>query len=462
MSSVDFSHYRELTESVYGDRKWIVAMDVLVPAAAQARTLLDLGASGVLAIGASRGSGDLPEPSEVRQLDLGVAVEGGTMQAIRASQDALADVPAEVRATIDDFDPAREARVIVPHFSTGRPVGRRSVYAARPPEWQALEDKTTVDALWARAGVEHEPVLVVESDLQILREACERIGGEVVLSGDNREGFNGGAEYVRWIRNATHLERAAEFFGAHCDAVRVMPLLDGVPCSIHGIVFDDYVATLRPCEMVVMRDSAAGRFVYASCASFWAPSTARTDQMREVARRVGLYLRETCDYRGVFTVDGVDTRAGFRPTELNPRFGAGMMTLGRGLQECSLYLLNLAIMEGEDLDWRPRELERLIREYADAHPSGGGAQMTSVPIDAMREGGLVFEGEVVREAGPDEVRDATWSLGPSAVGGRCRVDLDPERTPRGPSVVPRVARALRFLGEELELDFPPMEVGPDL
>jgi hypothetical protein len=131
----------------------------------------------------------------------------------------------------------------------------------------------------------------------------------------------------------------------------------------------------------------------------------------------------------------------------------------RGLTDFSLYLLNLAIMSGEELDYRPRELERLIVEYATSHPSGGGAQMTKVPIDAMREGGLVFDGDRVRMSGPADVPDATWLLGPAAVGGRCKVEFDPERTPRGPSVVPRVARALTFLGHELGLELPDMGTG---
>lgn len=458
--STDFAHYRRLAESVYRNRPWIVAMDVLVPAAAQAQALLDLGASRVLAIGASRGMGDLPDPAGLPQIAMDVQGED-IMSSIRASQDALASVPSEVRAAIDELDPDGDARVVTAHYGDGRPVGGRLVYGARPAAWRNLEDKTTIDALWRRAGVPHEEVLVVKAELAELRRARAHFAGDLVLSGDCRDGFNGAAEYVRWIRSEEHLERAADFFEARCDAVRAMPFLEGVACSIHGMVFEDHVAALRPCEMIVMRDPGAGRFVYASVATFWEPAEALAEEMRAVARRVGEALREDYGYRGTFTVDGVSTPRGFRPTELNPRYGAGMMSLSRGLDACPLYLLNLALMAGEDLDWRPRELERLIRAHAAAHPCGGGAHHFGKAISEEVEGGLLFAAEGLQLVQAGEPADATFCIGPGVTGGRCRVTLDPERVPSGPAATPLVARALSFLGEHYDLELPPMEVGAD-
>ena len=52
------------------------------------------------------------------------------------------------------------------------------------------------------------------------------------------------------------------------------------------------------------------------------------------ARRPGESARScgrTVDFRGAFTVDGVATADGFRPTEVNPRFGAGLMTITHGI-----------------------------------------------------------------------------------------------------------------------------------
>ena len=52
--------------------------------------------------------------------------------------------------------------------------------------------------------------------------------------------------------------------------VRVMPFLEGVPCSVHGIVLPDGTAALRPVELVTLRRGTD--LVYAGCATFWDPS----------------------------------------------------------------------------------------------------------------------------------------------------------------------------------------------
>ncbi|MEM9380585.1 MAG: hypothetical protein AAGB93_11600 [Planctomycetota bacterium] len=448
----DASHYRDLVRSVVEDRDWVVAMGILVAAADNARTLLELGAARTLAIGASRGTGPLPKGDRIPMHDLGV-VGGDLMTSIRNGMRAVANLPADVQAAVDAFDPGRRARAVTEHFSDDRPVGGRAVYGARPAAWQALEDKVAVDGLWDRASVPRAPVEVVAPDRASISDARDRIGGgaDVVVAGDARDGFNGGAEYVRWIRTEAHLEAAAEFFGARCDRVRVMPLLDGVVCSIHGIVFPETVATFRPCEMIVMRDPDAGRFVYASVSTFWDAGPDVTREMRGVAERVGAALREDLGYRGSFTVDGVLTEDGFRPTELNPRFGAGFHTMAKGMPDCPLYLLDLALREGEDLDWRPRELERLVRESAEENPVGGGARLTSRRIDDQVTGGLVLEGDRVRMAADGEAVDATYVLGPGPTGGRCRVDLVPERTTRGALATPRIARLLDYLARHHDL-----------
>ena len=115
-----------------------------------------------------------------------------------------------------------------------------------------------------------------------------------VWSGDAREGFNGGGEYVRWVRDDWQARDASDFFAEHCDRVRVMPFLDGVPCSIHGVVFPDGVAALRPVEMLTLRttdDNARHRFVYGGMSTHWDPPVADREAMRP-ARRVAARLRE--------------------------------------------------------------------------------------------------------------------------------------------------------------------------
>ena len=235
----DASWYRDLIAGRVAGRPWICATDVVVSAAAAAVQLLDLGAERVLAIGGSRGTGDLPDAAAIPQILLGTQGDD-MMGAIRASEAALAAVPPDVQARIDAFDPAGEARVITALFSSGAPVGGRAVYGARPAAWQALEDKTVIDAFWDAAGVDRAPFAVVApADLPGAAAALDR-GAGTVWSGDAREGFNGGASYLRWVQNDAQALDAKAFFSAHCDRVRVMPFLEGVPCSIHGIALPVY------------------------------------------------------------------------------------------------------------------------------------------------------------------------------------------------------------------------------
>ena len=170
-----------------------------------------------------------------------------------------------------------------------------------------MEDKVVVDAFWDRAGVDRQPSRVVPLD-ETARVASEVDRGDgTVWAADAREGFHGGATQTYWVRDDASLARALEGLRPVCDSVRVMPFLEGIPCSIHGIVLPDGVAVLRPVEMVTLRREHD--FVYAGCATYWDPEPAVREQMRAVARlRWAARLRDEVDFRGTFTVDGVVDR----------------------------------------------------------------------------------------------------------------------------------------------------------
>ena len=172
-----------------------------------------------------------------------------------------------------------------------------------------------------------------------------------------------------------------------------MPFLEGVPCSIHGIVLPDGVAVLRPVEMVTLRRGY--EFSYAGCATYWDPDPVAREQMRTVARNAGDRLREEVDFRGTFTVDGVVTSDGFWPTELNPRFGAGIMTIARGTG-IPMVLVNDLIVGGHDIGRTARALEADVVTHGDARRGGG-----------TWHGGLDIETEL--ESEPVQYRDGTWS-----------------------------------------------------
>jgi len=191
------------------------------------------------------GTGPLPAEGDVITHLLPDTGATDMMSAVRASIACLADPPADAIAALDEWDPDRRAVVLAGSLVTAREIAGRPVLDGRPREWETLEDKTTVDALWDDVGVRRAPSRVVRTSYDELVGAARDVtstGGSTVWSGDVREGLNDGSEYVRWVRTEQDALAAADFFGTHCDTARVMPFLDGIPCSVHGVVMPDGVA----------------------------------------------------------------------------------------------------------------------------------------------------------------------------------------------------------------------------
>lgn len=271
----------------------------------------------------------------------------------------MANLPKHALDALDWYDPDHSALVVGTFLHEHAAVAGRKSLAYRKAEWLALDDKTVIDSVWDKIGVTREPSEVVAVEPNAIRAALERIdkGDGVVWSGDSREGVSGGANGVRWVRTQADFDKALEYYQENCDQLRIMPFMEGIPCSIHGMVFPDYVATFRPVEMVVLRKSDSNEFFYAGTATYWDPEPADREDMRDTAKRVGSALRSTVDYRGIFTVDGVLTKEGFRPTELNSRSGAGIKPIVSELPNLPLELIAQALAAGVDLDYKPEELE---------------------------------------------------------------------------------------------------------
>ena len=454
----------------FGGRPWIIAIEVLAGHVSLVNTLRTFGATKCLSIATSAGVGDGPDPEFAPDPIMIEVHADSIMGAIRGSMDAMANLPPEAVARVDAFDPKGEARVLGAIFDDGRSVAGRAKYGARWPEWQALEDKTVIDAMWKTLEVPHAPFRVVEATEAALRAAAADLESPLgtVWAGDNREGFHGGGEYLRWVQpdaDGAHVADATAFFAAHCDTVRVMPFMEGIPCSIHGLVFPEEVIAFRPCEMIVLRDPASSRLRYAQTATYWDPPLAERETMRALARLVGAHLRDTVGYRGAFTIDGVMTHEGFRPTELNPRFGAAMWRMRGHYVDLPLQLINKAVIEGVRFDASPRELETMLVESADANRSGATSMVVPQRIDAMRTLDLVFDDGArygVRRTVADEPCDVSASIGPNPAGGYLRAVFKSERTPVGGSVAPLATKVLGYLSDVWKLALPPMEPARDV
>ena len=458
------AYYRQLLRPVFGDRKLLLPGNVAPVLGRVARELRSLGAARPFLIAGSLGTGAPPTEDEaaLEVLDL-----RGTdpLDYNRTVHRALADLPSAVQDAVDAWDPDGSARTLhTDPIAEPQPVAGRAAYAPRQPAWIALEDKIVIDAFWDAAGVPRAPSRVVAAELGALRAAAHAVdrGHGTVWAADSRDGPNGGGEGLRWVRPGDDGREAAASLARSADRVRVMPFLEGIPASIHGIVFPDTVAALRPVEMLVLRPTTGDRFFYVGCSTWFDPRPDDRETMRRLARHVGAALRERIDYRGAFSIDGVLTEEGFLPTELNPRPGAGIATLALALGDFPLVPLCMAISEGEPLDYRPDLLERAVVETADANRVCGGGRTTPLPLAAAGKIALVRDGDDCREAEAGEDAAITIRFGPGPMGGFLRFSLNPDRNEPGASAAPHAVQAYRHADRMLGTDFGPLEAAPNV
>lgn len=458
--------YRELVREFFEGRRVILAMGPVAGSAGRVKALRELGVAECLIVGNGLGTGEVPDPHESPWVVAQTEHAPDMLTGIRNYEAALRNPSAEVMEAVERFDPDHRAIVLSSHVCDIEELCGRRRLGARLPSWLALEDKVVVDAFWDRAGVARAPSEVVDPrDERQCEEAAARLdeGAGVVWAGDAREGINGGAMYVRYSHSNVDRDEALGFFREHCDRVRVMRYLEGIPCSIHGVVVGGETIAFRPVEMVVYRRPNTGTFLYAGFATFWDPPASAREAMREMAKRVGKQLAREVDYRGAFTVDGVLTSEGFVPTELNTRTGGAFGWLTQGERDLPLQLLEIMIREGIDLDYRPTELEALVLQVADAHRVGGGWTSVKRVFETTRryalrrkdgDEGVVFEiiasvdSEEGEEGGDDLEFEAVLLTGPSATGGFVRVLLEANSRAPGPSVAQEVAAAFALVDRE--------------
>lgn len=432
--------WEEIKRRHFGGRRWIITVDVAAAATRAVERLRELGADDCFVIAGNPGTGAQPDlpADQIAMLEIG----GGTMMsAIRAFYAALRDLPEAVVEQVDAWDPQRTALVYGSWLDVDGQIAGRPQFGGRPPAWAALEDKISILEIWQDAGIDHRPAAVVPLELESLESAANQLGGPVVVTADNHGGWHGGAEMSRIAWTQDDLALIIDDFREQALSVRVMPFVEGIPCSIHGTVFPDHVLTLRPVESMTF---VQGRhFRYAGTASFWRPKEDVINAMRESAVRLGDHLRKTLGYRGTFTLDGVLGADGFMPTEVNPRFGVGLGVL-TSVSDQSLSLVHKLLLADVEEDWKPRQLEAILLDDCAERGAGAGFMLISDQVDEDETVHLAFDdGWRVDPSG----EDATMTRGPAGVGGIIRIIPDPDRTPFGPPFAPRLASGLELAND---------------
>ena len=405
------------------------------------------------------GAGPVPAPEQAEVVHLAMAPRRTMTEDLRR-QDAVAHaLPDEVRRAVDAYDPHREALWLVGPFIGTEPIDGRRVVGGRPAAWTALEDKLVADAVWdAVGGVRAESRVVPIEEATRAAGRLDR-GAGTVWAGDARDGFNGGGDFVRWVVSDADVATALAFFAARCDRVRVMPFLEGVPCSIHGMVLPDGTAVFRPVELAILRGERH-TFVYGGLGTTWDPPDRDRARMRDLARRTGEHLRATVGYRGGFGIDGVLTEDGFRPTELNARMSGGLASLARVVDGSLFTLLQANLVDGRDPGVSVADLEAWALPRMDgsrfAKPIAmSPRQVTADPLD------LHVRWDGVRLSRSRSETGWQVSVGPNPAGTYCRLATPSDPVP-GTRVADLNVALMRFLDEELDTGFGRVRAAPDV
>ncbi|MDX1449008.1 MAG: hypothetical protein R3246_08065, partial [Acidimicrobiia bacterium] len=182
-------------EEVFSHPRWIIVNGVSANIQPLIDQLGEWGGAEFLVVAGETGVGAQPEAETVFM----PSPPGTVMEGFRRFAAKVNDPPSEVRQAVDRFDPDGSARVLGPVFAApDRFLGRR-LYGSRPTAWEALEDKTVVDAIWDEAGVASAPSVIVPlAEASGASAALESPLG-VVWAADNSDGWHGGGEMTRWI-----------------------------------------------------------------------------------------------------------------------------------------------------------------------------------------------------------------------------------------------------------------------
>jgi hypothetical protein len=442
-------------------RKVICGIAPLAGFTDQVDLLADAGAQRPLLVANGLGAGPVPPADAADVVFVDVPTRGSMTEEVRETDRLVRGLPREAVAAVQAYDPDGDAVWMVGPFVGTEPIHGRSVIGGRPDTWTVLEDKVVVDDLWDQVGAPRAESRVSRVDLDDLRAVSASLdrGAGVVWAGDARDGVNGGGDFVRWVVTDADAASAHAFFAPRCDRVRVMPFLEGVPCSVHGIVLPDGTAAFRPVELAILRGPDR-RFMYGGQGTTWNPPAEDRHQMRDLVRRTGECLRGRVGYRGAFGIDGILTADGFRPTELNARYSGGLAGLARSVDTAAFNLLQLNLVVGRDPQVDTESLESWAVPAMDAAPfckaiAVSPDRVATDPVDVS----VTWDGTGLRRT--DEATGWTVSAGPNPAGTYCRLTAPPSKV-AGCRVADLNVALMRFLDAELGTTFGQVSVAPEV
>ncbi|MEM7202728.1 MAG: hypothetical protein AAF628_20845 [Planctomycetota bacterium] len=426
-----------------------------------ARQVRALGAARPFLLGCGVGTGVLPRDDEAEWHALDIQGADDTA-VIRRYEQLLQAPPPDAVAALDRYDSDHRARALG-LILLGRvtDVAGRPRLGVRPQAWLDLEDKVVIDAFFDRAGIARAPSAIVPADPDAAAAAAHSLdeGAGVVCAADASQGVHGGGCGLRWVAGDGEVRDVAARMAATAQRLRIMPFLRGTPCSVHGLVAGDGTAVFRPVELLTLRGIGARSLHYAGCATLWDPPATAREDMRTAARRVAVALHRDVGYRGSFTLDGVLTDAGFRPTELNPRIGAGLMTLEAACgPDLPLGLISVFAVDGAPLHGSAAALEAEVLGRTDRCRVAAARTLVATRHAATTHHELQRDAHGhLALARPGATSGGRLTLGPSARGGFVAFAANPAHLPPGPRFAPLAAEAFAFADRVLGAGVGPVQ-----
>jgi hypothetical protein len=385
---------------------------------------------------------------------------------------ALATGGSALAAEVDRFDPHHHAVLVFPDPLDPPAWGRRPRLGPKNRAWAALEDKTAVDGVWDRLGVPRAPSLVCDltDTFTDIAAAFER-GPLVAACRPPESRPSAGGENLWWFHGPP--PQSFPKPGDPPQRVRLMPLLAGLPCRLHGLVTPTRVIAFPPLENVTLL-RAGGTFFCAGATLLAAgrpprqpPHAGTTGRapglgtLGDLTVEIGTRLRRQHGYLGGFAVDGVTTADGFRPTELNTRLTSAFESCEAPLRVL-LHAVNLLARAGHD----PPSAARIghaagaaLRDEPDVHLYGAARTASRA---GSRHHTLAVTRPAPTASAPDGSPDGTLSLAPSPRGWLLHATIRRAALPAGTPVCAVAPAVFAAADAAFGTDFGLLEPPPGL
>jgi hypothetical protein len=344
----------------------------------------------------------------------------------------------------DAFDPDQRATLILPDALDPPLAGRRRRIGRRSTAHRLGEYKTVVDVIWDAMEQPRVRSLVTDApgDLGILGPIVDEGNGVVYSCQPAGCGPTAGGDGIGWWRPG----RPLPLIAANACRLRVMPLLLGPPVRLHGFVLTSDVVTFPPMEVVSLPRLTDGTF---HCAGAVATLGADADLVA-TTRQLGTRLRDRLDYRGGFSVDGILTADGFRPTDLNARLTSAMEAAPPALR-VQLHLVNLLARSGaEPIPDTVASLAGKVFAAPPSHCLYGAAEPASQSIP--RQTPVRWSGTQLEPA-TGQPCDGHLSIRPSPRGRLMTATLTADRIPGRGRLGPLAPDVFRLSDQLFGTDF---------